>query len=117
VTSNYLDTRTRDTATIQLAFVDGSIGTVHYVATGSKRFPKERIEAFGGDRVLQLDNFRILRGYGWPNFRRERVWRQDKGHAAELAAFIDAVRSGGPPPIPVDEMFEVSAATLEAAGR
>jgi predicted dehydrogenase/threonine dehydrogenase-like Zn-dependent dehydrogenase len=117
VDTNHAETPTHDTATIQLSFEDGSIGTVLYVATGSKRFPKERVEAFGGDGVLQLDNFRTLRGYGWDGFKRERLWRQDKGHAAEIAAFIEAVRSGGPPPIPTDELLEVSYATLDAAGR
>lgn len=117
VRSSFLETTPRDTASIQLSFEDGSIGTVHYVATGSKRFPKERVEAFAGGRVLQLDNFRTLRGFGWPDFKRQRVRVQDKGHAAGLAAFIRALQTGGPPPIPVAELFEVSSASLEAAGR
>jgi hypothetical protein len=45
-------------ATIQLAFADGSLGTIHYFANGSKSFPKERLEIFAAGRVLQLDNFR-----------------------------------------------------------
>ena len=35
-----------DTFSLQLRFVDGSIGTVHYFASGSKAFPKERLEVF-----------------------------------------------------------------------
>ena len=50
------------------SFADGSIGTVHYFANGHQAFPKERLEVFAGGRVLQLDNFRELRGYGWPGF-------------------------------------------------
>ncbi|MBW3577887.1 MAG: bi-domain-containing oxidoreductase [Actinobacteria bacterium] len=117
VHSSYLDTSTNDTASIQMTFEDGSIATVHYVATGSRRFPKERVEAFVQGRVLQLDNFRALRGFGWPDFKREKLRSQEKGHASCLSAFIQAVQAGGPPPIPVDELLEVSALTLHAAQR
>jgi len=108
----YLDASTRDSASIQLAFADGSIGTVHYLANGSKRFPKERLEVFAVGRVLQLDNYRVLTGFGWPGFTRQRLWRQDKGQAACAAAFVAALASGGPAPIPFDEIAEVSRVTI-----
>ncbi len=41
-------------------------------------FPKEHIEVFAGDDVLQLDNFRKLKGYGWTNFKKMNFMRQDK---------------------------------------
>jgi len=104
-----------DTATITLAFTDGSTGTVHYLANGHRSFPKERLELFCGGRILQLDNFRVLTGYGWPGFRRMRLWKQDKGHRAAVASFLEAVRSGGPSPIPAEEAIEVTRATLAAA--
>jgi len=106
-----------DAATVQLVFADGSIGTIHYFTNGSRAFPKERLEVFAGGRVLQLDNFRRLRGYGWPGFSRMRLWRQDKGQRACVRAFLTAVERGGPPPIAVEELFEVSRVTLELAGR
>ena len=104
-----------DTATIQLGFADGSIGTVHYFANGSKAFPKERLEVFAGNRVLQLDNFRRLTGFGWPGFRRKALWRQDKGQKACAAAFVAAVQDGGAAPIAFDEIIEVSRLTIEVA--
>ena len=70
---------------------------------------------FSGGRVLVNDNFRTLRAYGWPGVRTLRLRSQDKGHAAGMAAFLDAVRTGGPAPIPVQELLEVSEATLQAA--
>lgn len=105
-----------DTATTSLTFADGSIATVNYFANGSKRYPKERVEVFSGGRVLVNDNFRTLRSYGWPGVRTLRLRSQDKGHAASTAAFLAAVRAGGPAPIPWDELLEVSEATLRAAG-
>jgi len=103
-----------DKATITIEFADGSFGTVHYLANGHRSFPKERLEVFCGGGVLQIDNFRELRGYGWPGFSKLKLSRQNKGNNACAAAFIAAVKSGGESPIPVDEIFEVSAATFDA---
>jgi predicted dehydrogenase/threonine dehydrogenase-like Zn-dependent dehydrogenase len=108
--------RLRDNLTLTLAFADGSIGTVHYLARGSKSFPKERLEVFAGGGVLQLDNFRRLQGLGWPGFKRMNLWRQDKGQSACARAFVDAIRCGGPAPIPLDEILEVSRIAIEIAG-
>jgi len=107
---------TGDTVTLQLGFDDGSIGNIHYFANGSKAFPKERLEVFAAGRVLQLDNFRTLTGFGWPSFQRQRLWRQDKGQKACAAAFVAALREGGPTPIPVTELLEVSRVSIELAG-
>ncbi len=102
-----------DKATITLEFADGSFGTFHYLANGHKSLPKERLEIFCAGAVLQLDNFRVLRGFGWPGFGSMRLWRQDKGQEACAAAFLNAVRAGGPPPIPVAELLEVSRLSIE----
>jgi hypothetical protein len=65
--------------------------------------------------VLQLGSFRDLRGYGWPGFKRLGLSRQDKGHAAELAALVTAIRDGQPSPIPFEELVEVSRWSLRLA--
>lgn len=104
-----------DTVTISIAYEDGSIGTIHYFATGHKSFPKERLEVFVAGRILTLDNFRKLRGYGWPRFRSMNLWRQNKGASEMAAAFVNAIRTGAPCPIPFDELLEVSRTTLQAA--
>jgi predicted dehydrogenase/threonine dehydrogenase-like Zn-dependent dehydrogenase len=104
---------TQDTVTITLTFADGSIGTIHYFANGTKAFPKERLEVFAEGRVLQLDNYRRLTGFGWPGFKKLNLWRQDKGQKACAKAFVDAVREGSPAPIPVDEILEISRISIE----
>ena len=106
----------RDKVTLQLAFADGSVGSIHYLANGHNAFPKERLEVFCGGRVLQLDNFRRLRGYGWPGFSSMNLWRQDKGQEAEVKAFVEVVREGKEAPIPFDEILEVSRVTIEMSG-
>jgi predicted dehydrogenase len=104
-----------DKAVITLGFTDGSLGTIHYLANGHKNFPKERLEVFCGGRILVLDNFRRLTGYGWKGFREDRLWRQDKGHAAEIASFVASVEKGGEPLIPFEEIVEVTRTTFQIA--
>ena len=106
-----------DTFSLQLRFADGSIGTVHYFANGSKSFPKERLEVFVAGKVLQLDNYRKLKSWGIPGFRTRRLLTQDKGQQACCAAFLKAIEAGGPPPIPVSELFEVQRWLLEAVSQ
>jgi predicted dehydrogenase/threonine dehydrogenase-like Zn-dependent dehydrogenase len=110
-----MDATTQDTVTLQLTFVDGSIGTVHYFTNGSKSFPKERLEVFAAGGVLQLDNYRKLTGFGWPGLKKMNLFRQDKGQKACAKAFVDAVAQGGVAPIPVDDMMEVSRISIELA--
>jgi predicted dehydrogenase/threonine dehydrogenase-like Zn-dependent dehydrogenase len=102
-----------DKMSFTLEFTDGSFGTVHYLANGHRSFPKERLEVFCAGRILQLENFRSLRGYGWPGFKRMHSWRQDKGNKAEVAAFIKAVQDGKPSPIPFEELIEVTRVSFE----
>ena len=108
-----MDAATPDTASLTLRFADGSIGTVLYLANGSKAFPKERLEVFANGRVLQLDNFRRLTGFGWPGFTKLNLWRQDKGQKACAEAFVQALRRGGESPIALDELLEVGRVSIQ----
>ena len=108
---------TRDDHTsISLTFDDGSIATLNYFANGHRTYSKETLTVFSEGRVLELDNFRVLRGYGFRKFRRKKLLRQDKGHRAEVDAFVRRNQSGGPPLIQPDELWRVTQRTLEAAG-
>jgi predicted dehydrogenase/threonine dehydrogenase-like Zn-dependent dehydrogenase len=104
--------RREDNIAITLGFADGSWASIHYLANGHPGVAKERVEVFCAGRVLQLNNFRSLRGYGWPGLRRQNLWRQDKGQRACARAFLEAVAGGLPAPIPFDELIEVSRVTV-----
>jgi predicted dehydrogenase/threonine dehydrogenase-like Zn-dependent dehydrogenase len=112
---NRMDSKSGDSSSISLKFEDGSIGTVHYLANGSKAFPKERLEVFAAGRVLQLDNFRKLQGFGWPGFSKMNLWRQDKGQRACAATFVRAITTDGSAPIPFDEICEVARISIEVS--
>ena len=102
-----------DNFSINLNFMDGSIATIIYTSKGANSFPKERIEVFTGAAVMQIDNFRVLRGFGISGFRQKKLWKQDKGQGKLIAQFIRNLEMGKPL-IPVDEIFEVTEATLIA---
>ncbi|EKD45525.1 MAG: hypothetical protein ACD_69C00251G0001, partial [uncultured bacterium] len=106
---------TEDKATITISFADGSFGTIHYLANGAASFPKERIEVFTAGRVLQLDNFRKLNGFGWPGFKKMNLWRQNKGQNECMDAFLNSIENGKDAPIPINEIFEVARVTIETA--
>jgi len=103
-----------DKASITLGFADGSFGTILYLANGTSSFPKERVEVFAAGAVLQLDNFRKLKGFGWKAFKKMNLWKQDKGQNYCAAAFLQGIQAGKPA-IPVDEIFEVARVSIEAA--
>lgn len=100
-----------DNLVITLGFADGSLGVVTYVADGSGRLPKERLEAFSGARTAILDDYRELTTYDGRSKRTTASRTQDKGHRAEMEAFVAGVRSGNAP-VPLAEIANVSLATL-----
>jgi predicted dehydrogenase/threonine dehydrogenase-like Zn-dependent dehydrogenase len=104
-----------DKTSITLSFEDGSFGTIHYLANGGSTFPKERIEVFCDDAVLQMDNYRVLTGYGWPRFKTMKLFRQDKGQKACVKAFTDSIINGKESPILYEELMESSRVSIEVA--
>ena len=112
---NNFEKFTEDKALITLIFEDGSMGSINYFANGGKSFPKERIEVFCDNAVLQLDNFRKLRGFGWKGFTKMKLWSQDKGQDDCVEGFMKSIRQGGECPIPLDEIFEVARASVDIA--
>lgn len=104
-----------DKVTITLKFEDGSFASINYLANGHRSFPKERIEVFAGGKVLQLDNYRLLRGWGFNNFSSMRRFRQDKGQRNIVSAFLKSIEGDAVEPIPIEEIFEVSRASIQLA--
>ena len=101
-----------DNIVATLKFANGSLGTISYLANGDKSSSKERIEVFGGGSSAVLEDFRRLElvRNGRKQITRAR-WRQNKGHQAEMQAFIDALR-GKTPPIPFEQIVGSTLATL-----
>lgn len=96
-----------DNMSIMLKYADGSNGVINYFSNGSKSYPKEMVEVFYQDKVLALENWRILKGYGYKNFKRMRG-RMDKGHKAEFLLLNERVQNGGDALIPFDSLINTT---------
>ena len=108
-----MSSKNNDTVSLNFNFEDGSIGTVHYFSNGPKSMSKERLEIFSNGSVLQLDNFKKLKGYNWPGFKKMNLWLQDKGHHQCIKEFVHSIRNGLDTPIPLNEIIEVSKISIE----
>ncbi|WP_406443733.1 bi-domain-containing oxidoreductase [Streptomyces sp. NBC_00631] len=98
---------------IVLRYPDGSTATISYVTSGPSAFPKETLDLIADGRALRLDDFVRASVYGrkrWVSSRLPKA--RDKGQNAELAAFVKAVRTGGPMPVPLQSLVATTAATL-----
>ena len=100
-----------DNMSILLKYENGSNAVVNYFGNGSKAYPKERIEVFYQEKVLVLDNWRKLQGYGFSGFSKM-SGKMDKGHAAEFALLNERVKNGGEPLIPFDELVNATKASF-----
>jgi predicted dehydrogenase len=99
-----------DTFTAVVQFANGGVGSLVYAGGGDAKLPKERVEGFGGGTAAVLDDFSRLELYR--NSRRELVKAaQDKGHRAQIACFLKAVRGMGEAP-PADTYLASTRATL-----
>jgi len=98
---------------VALRFADGSLANVFYTALGDTAYSKERFECYVGGSVVAIDNFRSLEITSGGRIRRETAkLEQDKGHKAEVEAFVRAVAEGGAAPVPEVELVETSLATI-----
>lgn len=94
---------------------DGSVCQLVYTTQGPASFSKERIEVFAGGRACVLEDFRQLWLHGETGRpKHRRLLRADKGHAAELAAFVEALRTGRAMPISPESLLSTTLLSLAA---
>jgi predicted dehydrogenase/threonine dehydrogenase-like Zn-dependent dehydrogenase len=102
-----------DNAVITLKFANGSQGVINYFSNGSKEYAKERIEIFSQGRILVLDNFRKLKGYGFKDFSSMST-SLDKGHKSQFVKLIKQIKEGGPSIIPFEDIINTTKASFAA---
>jgi polar amino acid transport system substrate-binding protein len=103
-----------DNVACTISFADGSIANLLYLANGDSAVSKEYIEVFCEGGVARLEDFTRLELSRNRKVKRYKSPR-DKGHVQELKQVLKAMASGGPSPIPFDELFEVTEATFLVA--
>lgn len=88
--------RETDNLTVTIKFADDSVGTIHYLANGDPSLSKEYCEAFGGEKVAILDNYKTLTLHAQNRVKKKKLFNQAKGHAEEIASFVESLTKGTP---------------------
>ncbi len=102
-----------DNAIITLKYSNGSQGVINYFSNGNKSYSKERIEIYSQGRILIIDNFRKMQGYGFKKFS-SMSGSQDKGHKNQFSLIIKSIKEGGSSLIPFKELTNTSKTTFAA---
>ena len=100
-----------DNASILLRYENGSNAVINYFANGNKSYSKERVEVFSQEKILILDNWRELKGYGFKGFSKMKSG-MDKGHQDQFTMLIDRVINGGEPLIPFESIVNTTKASF-----
>jgi len=87
---------------VKMAFENDSTASILYTTLGDNSLAKEYIEGFGNGESATIDNFKS----GRFNFG------QNKGHEQEFRSFVDAILSGEPSLISLEEAVEVTETTF-----
>lgn len=95
-----------------IGYADGSVASLVYTALGPKTgMGKEHITVFCDGAAFVVDDFKTLTAVADGAV----LWQSsepDKGHFEELSRLGDAIATGGPAPIPFDEIVETSSVAL-----
>jgi predicted dehydrogenase/D-arabinose 1-dehydrogenase-like Zn-dependent alcohol dehydrogenase len=101
-----------DTLQLLAAHADGSVTTIGYFANGSAAVPKERIEAHWEGKSLIIEDFRQHQLDTGAGLKRQRTRRQDKGHAALVARFVEFAKGAGDNPVPFHQAAHTTRVTF-----
>jgi polar amino acid transport system substrate-binding protein len=101
---------------IEITFANGATAGIEYLSGGDASLPKEWIEIHRSGLSIVIDDFRSAAAHRGGKRSAAKSWPgRDKGHRAEVRAFLEAVREGRPTPIPEEESLLTTALTLAAA--
>lgn len=99
-----------DAVSCIIRFANGSTGTIVYSSLGDPAVPKEYLEVFGGGLVAQINDYTRL-DLTRAGKTETVKGSQDKGQAACVAAFFDAIKTGKPA-IQMKELVAVTETTF-----
>lgn len=102
-----------DNASILLRYENGTNAVINYFANGSKSYDKERVEVFSQERVMILENWRKLTGFGVKGFSKM-SGSLDKGQKAEFKMLNERIQNGGEPLIPIESIVNTTKASFAA---
>lgn len=101
-----------DNVSILMKYENGTNAVINYFANGSKAYSKERIEVYSQEKILVIDNWRVLTGFGTKGFSKLKT-RLDKGHKEQFRLLVESVKTGKAI-IPFDEIVNTTKASFAA---
>ena len=101
-----------DSVVVSMTMTDGSIASIVYTASGDSSVAKEQVEIFCDRSVAGIDDFKS--GHFVQGGKRIKLGggSQDKGHAAEISAFLEAARGRAAAPISLESLVATSLASF-----
>ena len=100
-----------DNLLVTIAFADGSVGTIHYLANGANAVEKEYLEVFGESKVARMWNFRKVE-CSVGQKKSTTSFSGDKGHAEEMRLLLGSFESGTSSPISIESLAATSRVTF-----
>lgn len=94
----------KDNFVATISYDDGSVANLIYTAMGNSAYPKEIMEIFFDNKILVLDDYKKLQGYG-VKIREIRTKGSEKGQLEEISAFADAIQNGKVSPVTFAEQI------------
>lgn len=110
--SSVIPIKSKDSQIINLSFKNGCIGVINYLSNGNKKVQKEKLEVYSDGKIIKLNNFKSMYGYGFSNFKKMSTFKQDKGQKNCVDAFMHSAKNELASPIPIDEILEVAKVSL-----
>ena len=99
---------------VEISFANDSTAIIEYVSSGAPSLAKERFEIHRQGTSIVMEDFRKAECHRAGKVARAKWSTRDKGHRAEVRAFLEAIRTGAPTPIPEEESLRSTALTLAA---
>jgi predicted dehydrogenase/threonine dehydrogenase-like Zn-dependent dehydrogenase len=102
-----------DTANISLKFKNGSVGTISYLANGSKSLFKEYIEIYKLGKIGIIRDFQELEIYKKRKILKKKLFRRDKGQKNMIHNFFKAIHNGEASPTDFENIYSVFLTTFK----
>lgn len=116
VTSLQSESQLPDSFLLVIKYSNGDLANITYHSVGSSKYKKESIKCVGGGKVLEIDNFKSLKGWG-PNLSMSKSsLRQKKGQNECFNNFVDHVGDKKPNQLDrVESYFQASEVAIRAS--
>lgn len=113
VSSDNKDILPQDNVIITIKFDDGSVGAVHYIASGDSSVAKEYFEAYSARSTAIMNNFTSLE-LARAGKSKKFSFNGKKGHKEEVLSTVEAFKKGKAFPISFNEIKSITLATFAA---